>query len=175
MSRVLILYRAADDGIEAMADAVADGAREAGAEVELRLVPEPSPENDPRGVGAPARVAASDELADYDAIAVGVGGRDGRMADFLDEAGGPQAGVLAGKVGSAFTADAASRRDKPIMTAIHVRLLRLGMVVVGPGASESEGPRDQGRRIAGIAERLFPRTILESGETAQTEHFMLSR
>ena len=43
MSKVLVLYYSAYGHIEAMAKAVAEGAREAGAEVDIKRVPETVP------------------------------------------------------------------------------------------------------------------------------------
>jgi NAD(P)H dehydrogenase (quinone) len=44
MTRVLVLYYSADGHIEAMANAVAEDARGAGAEVDIKRVPELVPE-----------------------------------------------------------------------------------------------------------------------------------
>jgi NAD(P)H dehydrogenase (quinone) len=79
-----------------MAAAVAEGAREAGAQVDIKRVPELVPDEIARKahykLDQPAPVATVEELANYDAIIVGVGTRFGRlasqMANFLDQAGG---------------------------------------------------------------------------------------
>jgi NAD(P)H dehydrogenase (quinone) len=216
MSRVLILYHLACGQTETMAVAVAEGAREAGADVELKRVPGPVPDEAgrrPGWLGAPAPVARVDELPDYDAIVVGIETRDGRMApqmaSFLDRAGARwAAGALNGKVGSAFASAATCHRGQETgLMAIYATLLHLGMVAVGspcgssarsldgtgggspygavpiagrdgprhPSADELDSARQQGRHVAGVAGRLFPRFSLEAGETEQTEHFMLSR
>lgn len=44
MSKVLVLYYSSYGHIEQMADAVADGARSAGATVDIRRVPETAPQ-----------------------------------------------------------------------------------------------------------------------------------
>ncbi len=115
MPRVLVLYHSAYGHIETLAEAVAEGAREAGAQVDIKRVPETVPRGDRQGGAFQARpkapIAKVDELADYDAIIVGVGTRFGRMASqmaaFLDQAGGLWAkGALHGKVGGAFTSTA---------------------------------------------------------------------
>ena len=115
MSRVLVLYHSTYGHIEVMAEAVAEGAREAGAEVEVKRVPELVPEDVARKSGykldQPAPIATVDELADYDAIIIGVGTRYGRMAsqmtNFLDKTGSLWVkGTLTGKVGSAFSSTA---------------------------------------------------------------------
>jgi len=91
-----------------MAAVVAKGAREAGAQVDIKRVPELVPDEVARNshykVAQAAPVAKVDDLAAYDAIIIGAGTRFGRlssqMANFLDHAGGLWArGALHGKVG----------------------------------------------------------------------------
>ena len=112
MTKVLVLYHSAYGHIEQMAEAVAEGAREAGAQVDVKRVPELVPEAAARAahfkLDQAAPIATINELADYDAIVIGAGTRFGRMnsqmASFLDQAGGLwQRGALHGKVGGAFT------------------------------------------------------------------------
>jgi NAD(P)H dehydrogenase (quinone) len=141
MSRVLVLYYSSYGHIEAMAEAVAEGARSAGAEVDIKRVPELVPEEVARSsgykVGQPAPIARIDELENYDAIIVGVGTRFGRMAsqmaNFLDQAGGLWArGALNGKVGSAFTSTATQHGgQETTLMSIHTNLLHFGMIQVG--------------------------------------------
>ena len=96
MAKVLVLYYSAYGHIEAMADAVAEGAREANAEVTIKRVPELVPEEVAKKshfkLDQKAPIATVDELANYDAVIIGVGTRFGRMAsqmaNFLDQAGG---------------------------------------------------------------------------------------
>src|SRR5947209_9928659 len=108
MTKVLVLYYSAYGHIEAMAKAVAEGAREAGASVDIKRVPELVPADIAKAshykLDQEAPVATVDELANYDAIVVGTGTRFGRMssqmANFLDQAGGLWLkGALHGKVG----------------------------------------------------------------------------
>jgi NAD(P)H dehydrogenase (quinone) len=126
MAKVLVLYYSAYGHIEAMANAVAEGAREAGATVDIKRVPE---------LAAP--VAKIDDLADYDAIIVGTGTRFGRissqMANFLDQAGGLwMKGALHGKVGGAFSSSASQHGgQETTLFSIITNLLHFGMVVVG--------------------------------------------
>ncbi|HEY4582837.1 MAG TPA: NAD(P)H:quinone oxidoreductase [Lysobacter sp.] len=141
MAKVLVLYYSAYGHVERMAEAVAEGAREAGAQVDIRRVPELVPEEVARRshyrLDQPAPVAKVDELPDYDAIVVGVGTRYGRMAsqmaNFLDQTGGLWArGALTGKVGSAFTSTATQHGgQETTLMAIHTNLLHFGMVLVG--------------------------------------------
>ena len=141
MTKVLVLYYSAYGHIEKMAEAVAQGAREAGAEVDIKRVPELVPEEVAKKsyykLDQKAPVATIDELANYDAIIVGTGTRFGRMtsqmANFLDQAGGLWAkGALHGKVGGAFTSSATQHggQETTLFTII-TNLLHFGMVVVG--------------------------------------------
>ena len=141
MSRILILYYSSYGHIELMAEAVAEGARSTGAEVDIKRVPELVPEEIARKSGykldQPAPVAAIADLEHYDAIIVGVGTRFGRMAsqmaNFLDQAGGLWArGALNGKVGSAFTSTATQHGgQETTLMAIHTNLMHFGMIQVG--------------------------------------------
>jgi len=141
MSRVLILYYSSYGHIERMAEAVAEGARSTGAEVDIKRVPELVPEELARKSGykldQAAPIASIAELEHYDAIIVGVGTRFGQMAsqmaNFLDQAGGLWArGVLNGKVGSAFTSTATQHGgQETTLIAIHTNLLHFGMIQVG--------------------------------------------
>jgi NAD(P)H dehydrogenase (quinone) len=115
MAKVLVLYYSAYGHIEKMAQAVAEGAREAGARVDVMRVPELVPLDAAKAshfkVDQGAPIAKVDDLPRYDAIVVGTGTRFGRiasqMASFLDQAGGLWArGALHGKVGGAFTSSA---------------------------------------------------------------------
>jgi NAD(P)H dehydrogenase (quinone) len=141
MARVLVLYYSAYGHIEAMANAVAEGAREAGAQVDIKRVPELVPEEVARKshykLDQPAPVAKIEDLADYDAIVFGTGTRFGRissqMANFLDQAGGLwMRGALHGKVGGAFTSTATQHGgQETTLFSIITNLLHFGMVVVG--------------------------------------------
>ncbi len=115
MSKVLVLYYSSYGHIEAMANAVAEGALQAGAHVDIKRVPELVPEEIARKshykFDQAAPIAKIEDLAAYDAIVIGAGTRFGRlpsqMANFLDQAGGLWArGALHGKVGGAFTSTA---------------------------------------------------------------------
>lgn len=141
MAKVLVLYYSSYGHIEAMAAAIAEGARGAGAQVDIRRVPETVPDEIARAahfkLDQAAPVAAIDELADYDAIIVGTGTRFGRMssqmAAFLDQAGGLwMRGALNGKVGAAFTSSATQHggQETTLFTII-TNLLHFGMNIVG--------------------------------------------
>ncbi|WIW90309.1 NAD(P)H:quinone oxidoreductase (plasmid) [Sphingobium sp. V4] len=141
MAKVLVLYYSSYGHIETMAHAIAEGARSAGATVDVKRVPETVPEDIAHGahfkLEQDAPVATVAELADYDAIIVGTGTRFGRMssqlAAFLDQAGGLWArGALNGKVGAAFTSSATQHGgNETTLFSIITNLLHFGMTIVG--------------------------------------------
>jgi NAD(P)H dehydrogenase (quinone) len=142
MTKVLVLYYSSYGHIEALADAVAEGARSvAGTDVAVKRVPELVPEEVAKGayfkLNQEAPVATVAELADYDAIIIGTPTRYGRMAsqmaNFLDQTGGLWFGdKLVGKVGAVFTSTASQHggQETTLMSTI-VNLMHYGMVVVG--------------------------------------------
>jgi NAD(P)H dehydrogenase (quinone) len=75
MAKVLVLYYSSYGHIETMADAIAEGARSAGASVDIKRVPELVPvevaQKSHFKTDQAAAVAEVSELADYDAIIVG--------------------------------------------------------------------------------------------------------
>ncbi|HWU15553.1 MAG TPA: NAD(P)H:quinone oxidoreductase, partial [Caulobacter sp.] len=141
MAKVLVLYYSAYGHIETMANAVAEGARAAGAVVDVKRVPELVPQEvaakSHYKLDQAAPVATIAELENYDAIIVGVGTRFGRMAsqmaNFLDQAGGLWArGALNGKVGGAFTSSATQHGgNETTLFSIITNLLHFGMTIVG--------------------------------------------
>ena len=142
MAKVLVLYHSIYGHIEAMANAVAEGAREvSGATVDLKRVPETIPEEQFRALGGKvnqaAPIAAPEELANYDAIVFGTGTRfgnmTGQMRTFLDQTGALwMRGALVGKVGSVFSSSATQHggQESTILT-FHPTLLHQGMIIVG--------------------------------------------
>ena len=142
MTKVLVLYYSSYGHIEQMAEAVAEGARSGGAEVEIRRVAETAP---PEVVSAAhfktesshALIDGPDVLADYDAIVVGSPTRFGRMpaqmAAFWDTTGGLWAkGALVGKVGGAFTSTASQHGgQETTLFSILTNLMHHGMTIVG--------------------------------------------
>ena len=141
MPKILVLYHSAYGHIETMAQAVAEGARETGAQVDIKRVPETVPEDVARAahfkLDQAAPIATIAELADYDAIIIGAGTRFGRMnsqmATFLDQAGGLWAkGALNGKVGAAFTSTATQHGgQETTLFSLITNMLHFGMVIVG--------------------------------------------
>jgi NAD(P)H dehydrogenase (quinone) len=141
MAKVLVLYYSMYGHVERMADAVAEGARGAGAAVAVKRVAELVPPEVLERSGAKtdqaAPLASPQELDGYDAIIVGCPTRYGRMAaqmaQFWDQTGGLWArNALVGKVGSAFTSTASQHGgQETTLMAIHTMLLHQGMVLVG--------------------------------------------
>jgi NAD(P)H dehydrogenase (quinone) len=141
MAKVLVLYYSSYGHIETMAHAMAEGAREAGASVDVKRVPETVPaeiaEKAHFKLNQDAPVAKVEELENYDAIIVGTGTRYGRMssqmAAFLDQTGGMWArGAFNGKVGGAFTSTGSQHGgQETTLFSIITNLMHLGMTIVG--------------------------------------------
>jgi NAD(P)H dehydrogenase (quinone) len=142
MAKVLILYYSLYGHIEAMANAVAEGARGvAGAKVDIKRVPETMPDDVFKAAGGkgnqPAPIAQPAELANYDAIIFGTGTRfgnmTGQMRNFLDQTGPLwMSGALVGKVGSVFASSATQHGgQESTILSFHTTLLHQGMVIVG--------------------------------------------
>ena len=142
MTKVLVLYYSSYGHIEKMADAVAEGAREGGAEVAIRRVAETAPDEIVKAAGfktdtAHPLIEGPDVLADYDAIIVGAPTRYGRMpsqmAAFWDTTGGLWfKGALIGKVGGAFTSTASQHGgQETTLFSLLTNLLHHGMAIVG--------------------------------------------
>ncbi|OJU22219.1 MULTISPECIES: NAD(P)H:quinone oxidoreductase [unclassified Sphingomonas] len=142
MTKVLVLYYSSYGHIEQMADAMAEGARSAGAEVDIRRVPETAPAEVVKAAGfktdtAHPVIEGPDAMGDYDAVIVGAPTRFGRMpsqmAAFWDTAGGLwMRGGLVGKVGGAFTSSASQHGgQETTLFSIITNLLHHGMTIVG--------------------------------------------
>ena len=142
MTKVLVLYYSSYGHIEQMADAVAEGARTAGAEVDIRRVAETAPQavieaaHFKTDTKHPV-IESADALADYDAIIVGAPTRFGRMpsqmASFWDTTGGLWfQGKLIGKVGGAFTSTASQHGgQETTLFSIITNLMHHGLTIVG--------------------------------------------
>jgi NAD(P)H dehydrogenase (quinone) len=142
MPKILVLYYSSYGHIEAMANAMAEGAREVeGAVVDVKRVPETVSDEIAKASGykldQPAPIAEVDDLTGYDAILVGVGTRYGRlasqMAAFWDRTGPLWAkGALVGKVGGCFTSTATQHGGNEMtLFSIMTNLLHHGMRIVG--------------------------------------------
>ena len=142
MAKVLVLYYSSYGHTAKMAEAAAEGARNAGATVDVRRVAETAPKEVAEAAHFQANeshalIEGPDELANYDAIIVGTptryGRMSGQMASFWDTTGGLwMKGALNGKVGAGFTSTASQHggQETTIMSII-TNLMHMGMVIVG--------------------------------------------
>ncbi len=158
MARILVLYYSRTGNTKRMAEEVARGAREAGAEVVLKDV----------------REARVEELLEADGVIIGspayFAGPAAEVKKFLDESIRVR-GKLEGKVGAAFCSSRhrAGGRETTMLSILHSLLVH-GMVVCGDplstgghfGAAANGAPDEQaekecrglGRKVAQLAERL---------------------
>ncbi|MCD6415191.1 MAG: flavodoxin family protein [Planctomycetes bacterium] len=156
MSRILVVYHSGGGNTEQMARLVAEGARDAGADVELKSVED----------------TLADELLDYDGIIAGSPTYYGLMsaplkALFDDSVRFHQ--KLTGKVGGAFTscANIGGGNETTILSILQAMLIH-GMIVQGSASGDHFGPvsigapdqraaeqsRQLGARVARLAGRL---------------------
>jgi NAD(P)H dehydrogenase (quinone) len=148
MTKVLVLYYSSYGHIEQMAHAEAEGARAAGATVDIKRVPENVPEEIAKAshfkLDQAAPIATPADLANYDAIIVGAPTRFGRMpsamGSFWEQAGALWAtGALTGKVGGAFTSTATQHGgNENTLFSIITNLMHFGLVIVGLPYSHSQ-------------------------------------
>ncbi len=141
MSKLLVLYYSSYGHIEEMAQAIAQGARAAGSEVDIKRVPETAPFEVSQAAGfkldQTAPIATISELSNYDALILGVPTRYGRMpsqmAAFLDQAGSlVVSGALTGKIGAAFTSTASQHGgQETTLFSVITNLMHFGMMIVG--------------------------------------------
>jgi NAD(P)H dehydrogenase (quinone) len=142
MTKVLVLYYSSFGHIERMAEAEAEGARFAGAHVDIKkrvpeLVPRMQAQAARYKLDQVAPVAHVEDLLDYDAVIFGTPTRYGNMAaqmkNFIDQTGGLWAkDKLVGKVGSVFTATASQHGgQETTIISFHVVLMHLGFIVIG--------------------------------------------
>ncbi len=141
MTRILVVYYSSWGHVETMAEAEAEGARSAGAEVTIKRVPELVPPDAAAKahykLDQRAPLVTVDELPEYDGIIFGTPTRFGNMAsqmkNFLDQTGKHWvSGALTGKPAAVFTSTGTQHggQESTILT-FHTVLLHLGFVVVG--------------------------------------------
>jgi NAD(P)H dehydrogenase (quinone) len=157
--KVLIVFYSTYGHVHKMAQAVAEGAKEvAGAQVEMRRVPETLPADvlqkmgavDAQKAFANVPICKVDELASADAIIFGTptrfGNMCGQMRQFLDATGQLWSqGALVGKVGSVFASTATQHGgQESTLLSFHITLLHQGLVVVGlPYAFQGQMRNDE--------------------------------
>jgi NAD(P)H dehydrogenase (quinone) len=137
MAKVLVLYYSSWGHMEQMAKAAAEGAREAGADVTIKRVPELVPLEVAKAayykLDQEAPIA---ELENYDAIILGVSTRYGAMAsqmkNFLDQTGPLWAkGALVDKVASVMVSTATQHGGAEIaLLSTQASLQHHGMIIV---------------------------------------------
>lgn len=140
MAKILVLYYSSWGHMEKMALAAAAGAREAGAEVTVKRVPELVPESVAKAayykLDQEAPIADPMELADYDGIIFGVSTRFGGMAsqlkNFLDQTGALWAkGALVNKVASVMSSTSTQHGGAEMaIIATQASLQHHGMIIV---------------------------------------------
>ena len=140
MAKVLVLYYSSFGHMEQMAKAAAEGAREAGAEVTIKRVPELVPLEVAKAshykLDQEAEVATPAELENYDAIIIGSATRYGavasQMKNFLDQTGPLWArGALLDKVASVMVSTATQHGGAEIaLLSTQASLQHHGMIIV---------------------------------------------
>lgn len=142
MARILVLYYSSYGHTSQMAEAVAEGVRQAGHQCDIRRVPETAPAAVAQAAGFSANenhpeIEGPDALSEYDGIVVGTPTRYGRMssqmASFWDTTGGLwMRGALVGKVGAAFSSTAAQHGgQETTLFSVLTNLLHMGCTIVG--------------------------------------------
>eukprot|EP00741_Cyanophora_paradoxa_P007605 tig00001177_g7357.t1 len=192
-AKVLVVFYSTYGHLWKMAEAVADGARKAGATVTLKRVPETLPKEVLDKMGATAAqqafahipVADPKELDQYDAIIIGTptrfGSMCGQMRAFWDATGGLWAsGALVGKVGGVFVGTATQHGgQESTILSTHTTLLHHGMVIVGlpyaftgqMGVEEVKGGSPYGAStIAGGQGERQPSAVELDGARFQGKH-----
>lgn len=140
MTKVLVLYYSSWGHMEAMANAAAEGARQAGADVTVKRVPELVPPEVAKAahykLDQEAEIAKPLELADYDAVILGASTRYGAMAsqlkNFFDQTGPLWAeGKMLDKVGSVMVSTATQHGGAELaLISTQAALQHLGMIIV---------------------------------------------
>ncbi|MGH6762881.1 MAG: NAD(P)H:quinone oxidoreductase type IV [Phyllobacterium sp.] len=140
MAKVLVLYYSSFGHMEQMANSAAEGAREAGAHVTVKRVPELVPLEVAKAsyykLDQDAPIADPNELADYDAIIIGTATRYGVMAsqmkNFLDQTGGLWAkGALVNKIGSVMVSTATQHGGQELaLISTQWQMQHHGMIIV---------------------------------------------
>ena len=144
--RILVLYYSMTGNVYRMAKLVAEGAREAGAEVDVKTVPELIPDKVIQGdeslrkareEQADVPIAEPEQLADYDGFIVGTPTRFGNMAaqmcNLWDRTGALwMEGALIGKPVGIFCSSASMHGgQETTLLSMVAPLVHLGMIYVG--------------------------------------------
>ncbi|MGZ9808894.1 NAD(P)H:quinone oxidoreductase type IV [Pseudoroseicyclus sp. H15] len=149
MVKILVFYYSSFGHMEQMANAAAEGAREAGAEVTIKRAPELVPEevakNSYYKLDQDAEVLTDvTELAEYDGFIFGINTRFGMMSsqmkNVLDQTGGIWAqGALVGKVATVMSSSAAQHGGQEIaIVTTQMALQHHGIITVPLGYAYQE-------------------------------------
>lgn len=140
MTKILALYYSSWGHMEAMIEAAAAGAREAGAEVDIKRVPELVPEEVAKAshykLDQKAPVAKVEDLTAYDGFIIGTPTRYGNMCsqmkNFLDQTGGLWAkGALVNKTGTVIVSTATQHGgQETTIIATQIVLQHHGIIIV---------------------------------------------
>lgn len=140
MAKILVLYYSSWGHMEHMAKAAAEGAREAGADVTIKRVPELVPEEVAKAayykLDQEAPIATPTELGDYDGIIFGISTRYGGMAaqlkNFLDQTGPLWVkGALVNKVATVMSSTATQHGGAELaIISTQASLQHHGMIIV---------------------------------------------
>lgn len=184
--KILLVYYSMYGHMQEMVKAAAEGAKSAGAEVEIKRVPETLSEEVLGKMGAleaqkaqsSVPVCSPDDLAKADGVIFGTptrfGNMCGQMRQFLDSTGGLWAkGALVGKVGGVMTSSGTQHGgQESTILSFHITLLHHGMVVAGlpyafqgqTGVEEVKGGTPYGASTiaGGQGERMPSKVELEA-------------
>jgi len=145
VAKIQVIFYSTYGHVWKLAEAVAEGARAAGADVQVLRVAETLPDDvlakmhatDAQKAFAHVPLADARKLQDADTIIIGAPTRFGavpaQMRAFLDNTGGQWAsGALIGKVGSGFTSTASQHggQETTLLT-LSTYFYHMGMVIVG--------------------------------------------
>lgn len=152
MAKVAIIYYSQTGTTHLLAQAIEEGAKNAGAETRLLKVPETAPVevwgSNPvwkqhREETSGVREATNDDLEWADAVIFGTPTRYGlpsaQLKNFIDQTGGLWAkGALVNKIGSSFTTTATAHGgQEATILAINTIFYHFGMIIVSPGYVEA--------------------------------------
>ncbi len=159
MTGLVVIFHSFRGTLWRLAEGLAAGAQEAGAEVTLARVNETTPAEALSAAGidkaqeafAHLPVATPQMLIDHDGIALGCGTRFGStsaaMQSFLDQTGPLwREGRLVGKTGTAFSASGAGVGQEATIRVLWTFFAHQGMVIVPPGY-RSEPMRDPAKLL----------------------------
>jgi NAD(P)H dehydrogenase (quinone) len=140
MAKILVLYYSSWGHMEQMAKAAAEGAKEAGADVTIKRVPELVPEQVAKAahykLDQEAPIAEPLELENYDGIIFGISTRYGGMAaqlkNFIDQTGPLWAkGALVNKVATVMSSTATQHGGAELaILSTQASLQHHGMIIV---------------------------------------------